>query len=152
MELGEAWVRERAVLPSAKQGASTVQELGGKEGGLLFYCRCPLTCQYLGIWCLESVSVPSKLLPAGGAQPGCHPGFMGELSPCSPLPSSLSSGQPLSCLLLQSTLWPLIFPETSLSHCLVSCTPGLTGEASLLHNLPWASPPPLVTHPELLAS
>lgn len=47
----------------------------------------------------------------------------------------LSVGQPLPCLLLQSTLWLLIFPETYLSHCFISCTPGLTGEASLLHDL-----------------
>lgn len=92
------------------------------------------------------VSVSSKLFPTGGAQPGCHTGFTGELSPGSPLPSSLSPGQPLSCLLLQSTPWLLIFLNTSLSHC--SC-PVPQGS---LHDLPWASPPPLVTHPELLAS
>lgn len=106
----------------------------------------PLTRQHLSVWCLESLSSPSRLLLIGGAQPGCCIIFTRELFPLlSQLLSSLSPGQPLSCLLLQSTLCRLLFPETFLSCCFISCTPRPTREVrcpprSALEDTPHPTP------------
>lgn len=104
-------------------------KLPGKEEREGSYTT-PLTRQHLGVWCLETLSSPSRLLLIGGSQPGCHITFTCELFPLlSQLLSSLSPGQPLRCLLLQSAICQLIFPKTCLSCCSISRTPQPTGEA-----------------------
>lgn len=154
MELGWAWSRECTVLPSAEPGARPVGSSWGKRDGRDGSCAVARATAPISIWLPGELVGPQQAAPHTWCPARPHNMHVcAFLSPAVPAFSCFPAsphcaGQPLSCLLLQST--SAIFPKTRLTPllCLLSPTALWRSQAPPLRSAP-DTPSHLVTSPAL---